>query len=199
MSANQINGKDQAGKAITGDATGGGCADSAAAHSDTCAQAAAVMGEAAKTSEAMARPSWDEYFMRIATQVATRTTCRRRAVGAVLVKDKRILATGYNGVPTGIEHCLTRGCLREQLGIPSGQQHELCRGLHAEQNAIIQAARYGINISGASCYCTTQPCIICAKMLINAGIAEIIYQQPYPDELTMQMLEEAGMTVRIYG
>jgi dCMP deaminase len=146
----------------------------------------------------MERPSWDEYFMRIAAEVASRTTCSRRAVGAVLVKDKRILATGYNGVPSGIEHCLSRGCLREQLGIPSGQQHELCRGLHAEQNAIIQAARYGTIIAGSICYCTTQPCIICAKMLINAGISEIVYQHPYPDELTMEMLEESGMKVRIF-
>jgi dCMP deaminase len=144
------------------------------------------------------RPSWDEYFMRIANEVATRTTCRRRAVGAVLVKDKRILSTGYNGVPTGIEHCLVRGCLREQMGIPSGKQHELCRGLHAEQNAIIQAARYGINISGATCYCTTQPCIICAKMLINSGISEIVYAQPYPDELTMDMLGESDVIARVF-
>jgi dCMP deaminase len=118
-------------------------------------------------------------------------------VGAVLVKDKRILASGYNGVPSGIEHCLTRGCLREQLGIPSGKQHELCRGLHAEQNAIIQAARYGASIIGATCYCTTQPCIICAKMLINAGITEIVYQQPYDDQLTQEMLEESGIKVRV--
>jgi dCMP deaminase len=146
----------------------------------------------------MERPGWDEYFMRIAAEVATRTTCSRRAVGAVLVKDKRILSTGYNGVPTGVEHCLSRGCLREQRGIPSGQQHELCRGLHAEQNAIIQAARYGINIMGATCYCTTQPCIICAKMLINAGIVEIVYQQPYSDDLTMEMLGEAGIKTRVF-
>ena len=125
------------------------------------------------------RPSWDEYFMTLANEVATRTTCMRRAVGAVIVKDRRILATGYNGVP-------------------SGQRHEICRGLHAEQNAIIQAARYGINITGASIYVNTQPCIVCAKMLINAGIEEIVYQNPYPDELAMSMLEEAGMKLRVF-
>ena len=117
------------------------------------------------------RPSWDEYFMKLANEVATRTTCMRRGVGAVIVKDRRILATGYNGVPTGMRHCAETGCLRQQLGVPSGQRHEICRGLHAEQNAIIQAARYGINITGASIYVNTQPCVVCAKMLINAGIA----------------------------
>ena len=103
------------------------------------------------------RPSWDEYFMTLANEVATRTTCMRSAVGAVIVKDRRILATGYNGVPTVMRHCAETGCLRQQLGVPSGQRHEICRGLHAEQNAIIQAARYGINITGASIYVNTQP------------------------------------------
>ena len=144
------------------------------------------------------RPSWDEYFMTLANEVATRTTCMRRAVGAVIVKDRRILATGYNGVPTGLTHCSETGCLREQLGVPSGQRHEICRGLHAEQNAIIQAARYGINIAGATIYVNTQPCVVCAKMLINAGIDEIVYQNPYPDELAMSMLEEAGMKLRVF-
>jgi len=144
------------------------------------------------------RPGWDQYFMEIAHQVARRATCTRRRVGAILVKDKRILATGYNGVPQGIDHCLERGCLREQLGIPSGQQHELCRGLHAEQNAIIQAAKYGIPINGASVYCTTQPCIICAKMLINSGIGEIIFEESYPDKLTEDMLAEANIKTRTY-
>jgi dCMP deaminase len=145
------------------------------------------------------RPDWDQYFMEIAHKVATRTTCMRRAVGAVIVKDKRILATGYNGVPQGIEHCLERGCLREQLGIPSGQRHEICRGLHAEQNAIIQAAKAGTTIDGAMIYITTQPCIICAKMLINAGIVEIVFDQSYPDELTEGMLEESGVKTRHYS
>ena len=144
------------------------------------------------------RPSWDEYFMDITRRVATRSTCLRRAVGAILVHDKRIIASGYNGGPSGLAHCLDIGCLREKLGIPSGQQHELCRGIHAEQNAIIQAARYGINITGASIYVNTQPCVVCAKMLINAGIEEIVYQNPYPDELAMSMLEEAGMKLRVF-
>ena len=144
------------------------------------------------------RPSWDEYFMKLAHEVATRTTCMRRGVGAIIVKDKRILSTGYNGVPTGLRHCEETGCLRQQLGVPSGQRHEICRGLHAEQNAIIQAARYGINIAGASIYITTQPCVVCAKMIINAGIGEIVYQNPYPDELAMTLLEESGIAMRIY-
>ena len=144
------------------------------------------------------RPSWDEYFMKLASEVATRTTCLRRAVGAVIVKDRRILATGYNGVPTGLRHCNVVGCLRQQLNDPSGQRNEICRGLHAEQNAILQAARYGINIEGASIYINTQPCVVCAKMLINAGIKEIIYQNPYPDELAMDLLKESDIKVRVF-
>lgn len=144
------------------------------------------------------RPSWDEYFMKLANEVATRTTCMRRAVGAVVVKDNRILATGYNGVPSGLRHCRETGCLRQELGIPSGQRNEICRGLHAEQNAIIQAAKYGPLINGAKIYVNTQPCVVCAKMLINAGIEEIIYQNPYPDELSMALLEESGIKVRVY-
>lgn len=153
------------------------------------------MASAERTDE---RPSWDEYFMTLANQVATRTTCLRRAVGAVIVKDRRILATGYNGVPSGIRHCSEVGCLREQLGVPSGQRHEICRGLHAEQNAIIQAAKYGIDISGSSIYVNTQPCVVCAKMLINAGITEVVFQNPYPDELACEMLREAGVSLREY-
>ena len=145
------------------------------------------------------RPSWDEYFMTLANQVSTRTTCTRRAVGAVIVKDNRILTTGYNGVPSGMEHCGIVGCLREKLGVPSGQRQEICRGLHAEQNAIIQAARSGIDISGAKIYINTQPCVTCAKMLINAGITEIIYENPYPDELSLGMLDEAGVPYRVFG
>lgn len=144
------------------------------------------------------RPSWDEYFMKLAHEVATRTTCLRRAVGAVIVKDRRILATGYNGVPTKLKHCDEVGCLRQQLGTPSGQRHEICRGLHAEQNAIIQAARYGINITDASIYITTQPCVVCAKMLINAGITEIVYANPYDDELAMALLHEANIALRVF-
>jgi len=141
------------------------------------------------------RPSWDEYFMRITREVAQRSTCLRRRVGAILVKDKHILATGYNGAPTGLPHCEEVGCLRERLGIPSGERAELCRGLHAEQNAIIQAAVHGVQIRGATLYSTTQPCILCAKMLINAGVVRIVYQGPYPDELARQMMEEAGLEI----
>lgn len=144
------------------------------------------------------RPSWDEYFMTLADEVATRTTCLRRAVGAIIVKEKRILATGYNGVPTGLRHCSVTRCLREKLGVPSGQRHEICRGLHAEQNALLQAARYGIDIEGSSIYITTQPCVVCAKMLINAGISEIIYRNPYPDELAMELLNESNIKIRIF-
>ena len=142
------------------------------------------------------RPSWDEYFMDITRRVATRSTCLRRAVGAILVLDKRIIASGYNGGPSGLAHCLDIGCLREKLGIPSGQQHELCRGIHAEQNAIIQAARYGVSIEGSVLYCTTQPCTQCTKMLINAGITEIVYAEGYPDDLARELLEESGIIVR---
>ena len=144
------------------------------------------------------RPSWDEYFMTLADEVATRTTCLRRAVGAIIVKEKRILATGYNGVPSGLRLCSVTGCLREKLGVPSGQRHEICRGLHAEQNALLQAARYGIDIEGSSIYITTQPCVVCAKMLINAGISEIIYRNPYPDELAMELLNESNIKIRIF-
>lgn len=143
------------------------------------------------------RPSWDEYFMTIAEYVATRTTCLRRAVGAIVVKDRRILATGYNGAPSKVTHCKTAGCLREKLNVPSGQRHEICRGLHAEQNAIIQAAKSGTNLYGSTIYCTTQPCIVCAKMIINTGIKEIVFREAYPDDLSLQMLKEADIKIRI--
>jgi len=139
------------------------------------------------------RPSWDEYFMDMAEIVKTRATCLRRQVGAVIVKDKRILASGYNGAPTGLRHCEETGCLREQLGIPSGQRHELCRGLHAEQNAIIQASLHGVKLEGATLYVTIQPCVVCAKMVINAGISRLVFKGDYPDELSWQMLEESGI------
>ncbi len=142
------------------------------------------------------RPDWDEYFMRIAFLVAERSTCLRRKVGAVVVKDRRILATGYNGAPSGIPHCAETGCLREQLKVPSGQRHELCRGLHAEQNAIIQAALHGVSLKGSSMYVTTQPCIICTKMLINAGIKEVVISEGYPDELAREFVESAGIRIR---
>lgn len=139
----------------------------------------------------MRRPSWKEYFMDIALLVARRSTCRRRRVGAIMVRDKRILATGYNGAPTGLPHCLDIGCLREELEIPSGERHELCRGLHAEQNVIIQAAYHGVSVKGATLYCTNLPCSICSKMLINAGIRDIIYQEGYADHMTEEMLSAA--------
>ena len=141
------------------------------------------------------RPSWDEYFLHLARQAATRSTCLRRQVGALLVLDKRVLATGYNGAPRGVAHCLDIGCLRAQLGILSGERQELCRAIHAEQNAIIQAAVHGVPIDGATLYCTHQPCILCAKMLINCGVREIHYLEGYPDELSLAMFAEAGVVV----
>ena len=133
--------------------------------------------------------------MAITDLVATRSTCLRRKVGAVLVKEKRILATGYNGAPSGLRHCLETGCLREELGIPSGQRHELCRALHAEQNVLIQAAHHGISVAGSVLYCTNLPCVICTKMLINAGITTIYHREGYADDLSRAMLEEAGIQV----
>ncbi len=138
------------------------------------------------------RPDWDQYFMNIANVVATRSTCLRRQVGSIVVMDKRILASGYNGAPAGLRHCLEIGCLREKQGVPSGQRHELCRGLHAEQNAIIQAAVHGIAIKGAVYYVTHQPCVLCAKILINAGIKKIVFQGEYPDPMSLALFEEAG-------
>jgi len=143
----------------------------------------------------LTRPSWPEYFMAITKMVAKRTTCLRRGVGAVLVKDKRILATGYNGAPAGLRHCEEVGCLRENESIPSGTRHELCRGLHAEQNVIVQAANHGIAIDGATIYCTNKPCVICSKMIINAGIKKIVYDEGYNDPLADQMLVEAGLEI----
>ena len=139
------------------------------------------------------RPSWNDYFIEMAYYVATRATCTRRSVGAIIVKDKHILATGYNGAPRGIAHCFDTGCLRDKLNIPSGERHELCVALHAEQNAIIQAAYHGIAIAGSEIYCTTHPCSICAKMIINAGITRIYYVEGYPDEYGKQWLDEAGI------
>jgi dCMP deaminase len=148
----------------------------------------------------MSRPSWKTYFMDIAFLVAKRSTCRRRQVGAIAVADKRILATGYNGAPSGLDHCLEIGCLREELGVASGERHELCRGLHAEQNVIIQAAYHGVSIKGATIYCTNLPCSICSKMLINAGVVHIVYQDGYADSMTEEMLQAAGVTLtRVEG
>jgi len=145
------------------------------------------------------RPTWDEYFLEMASLVAKRSTCLRRSVGAILVKDKRILATGYNGAPSGLKHCVDIGCLRQKLNIPSGERHELCRALHAEQNALIQASLYGISVKDSTLYATNQPCVICAKMLINAGIKEIVIASGYPDKLAMDFLKEAKIKVRKIG
>ncbi len=142
------------------------------------------------------RPSWDEYFMRAVFLVCERSTCLRRRVGAVLVKDKQILATGYNGAPKDIPHCESTGCLREELGVPSGQRHEICRGLHAEQNVILQAASFGVSTRGSTLYVTSTPCSICAKMIINAGIEEVVVESEYPDKMAIEFLKEAGVIVR---
>lgn len=141
------------------------------------------------------RPDWDTYFMTIAREVATRSTCLRRRVGAILVREKRILATGYNGAPRGLAHCAEYGCLRATQQVPSGERHEICRGLHAEQNALLQAATHGVPVEGAVLYCTTQPCVMCAKMLINVGVKDIFIAEGYPDALAGEMLREAGVQV----
>ena len=147
---------------------------------------------------AMERPSNDEYFMEMAQLVSSRSTCLRRKVGAVIVKDKRVLSTGYNGSPKGTRHCEELGCIRVQMNVPSGTRHELCRGVHAEQNAVTQAAYFGVSVDGASIYTTTYPCSMCAKILINAGIREIIYSEGYSDDLSKQLLDEAGIKLREY-
>jgi len=141
------------------------------------------------------RPSWDDYFLEIAEVVARRSSCVRRQIGAVIVRDHRILTTGYNGAPSGLKHCTEIGCLRDELGITSGTRAEMCRALHSEMNAIIQAAQHGVSTKGASLYCTNQPCSVCARMLINAGIVKIVYKGDYPDEFAKGLLEEAGIEV----
>jgi dCMP deaminase len=143
--------------------------------------------------EKMGRPSWDEYFMEIAETVAKRSTCLRRRVGAVIVRDKRILATGYNGNLTGLPHCEQIGCIREEKKIPSGKMQELCRGLHAEQNALLFAASYGANIRNATLYCTHQPCVLCAKMVIQSGLTRIVFKGEYPDKMAEELFKQAGV------
>ncbi|MFO7748483.1 MAG: cytidine/deoxycytidylate deaminase family protein [Desulfobacteraceae bacterium] len=145
------------------------------------------------TAPSLERPSWDDYFMEMAKLAASRATCLRRKVGAVLVKDRRLLCSGYNGAPSGLPHCSETGCLREQLLVPSGEKHELCRGVHAEQNAIIQAACHGVSIRGAVLYCTNQPCSICAKMIVNAGIEKVYFQDGYNDPMAEEMFYQAGV------
>ncbi len=142
------------------------------------------------------RPTWDEYFMRMAYLAASRSNCTRRKVGAVIVKDNQVLATGYNGPPAHTVNCDVVGCIRDDLGIKSGERHELCRGLHAEQNAIIQAAVNGVSIKGAKIYVTTHPCVVCSKMLMNSYIDEIIYSEGHPDDLAKLMLLESDIKVR---
>ncbi|MDI6740625.1 MAG: cytidine/deoxycytidylate deaminase family protein [Candidatus Edwardsbacteria bacterium] len=141
------------------------------------------------------RPSWDRYFMDIAAMVATRSTCLRRRVGAVIVRDKRILATGYNGAPAGLKHCGEIGCIRDKMKVASGQRHELCRAIHAEQNAIIQASSSGVSLKDGAMYTTHHPCVLCSKIIINAGIRRVVYSRGYPDELSRQILKEAKLKV----
>ncbi len=138
------------------------------------------------------RPQWDEYFLGLAELAATRSTCLRRRVGALLVSGRRVLAMGYNGAPRGLPHCLETGCLRERLGIPSGERQEMCRAIHAEQNAILQAAQYGVAVNAATLYCTNQPCATCAKMLLNLDVIRFVFRSPYPDQLALELMREAG-------
>jgi len=137
----------------------------------------------------------DEYFMEIAGVVAKRSTCLRNKVGALVVRDKRILSTGYNGAPRGLEHCLEVGCLRNERNIESGTRHEICRAVHAEQNAIIQCALHGVSTEEATLYCTHQPCILCTKMMINAGIRRVVFREDYPDEESLNYLRMAKIEV----
>ncbi|MBD3288603.1 cytidine deaminase [candidate division KSB1 bacterium] len=141
------------------------------------------------------RPTWDEYFLKMAFLVAERSTCRRHHVGAIIVKNRQVLTTGYNGAAKNIADCMELGCLRDKLKIQSGQRHEICRAIHAEQNAIIQAGVHGVNIHGATLYCTHSPCIICAKMIVNAGIKRLVIGGDYPDDfnLVLDLFDEAGV------
>ena len=145
------------------------------------------------------RPGWDEYFMRLAELAATRSTCLRRQVGALLVADRRVLATGYNGPPRRLSHCREAGCLREDLHIPSGQRHEICRAIHAEQNAILQAAHHGVLVRRAALYSTHQPCAICAKLILNLDITRLVLRGDYPDELALDLLREGGFRLEEAG
>ena len=145
---------------------------------------------------------WDHRFMEMAQLVSTWASCyqEERKVGAVIVKDKRVMTTGYNGAPAGVNTCVERGeCLRKKLGIPSGTRHEMCYAVHAEQNAIIQAAKLGVNIDGSTLYCTHQPCILCAKMIVNAGIVRVVYHSGYPDDFALDIFKEAGVLVERYS
>lgn len=151
------------------------------------------------TQKKLARPTWNIYFIATAVLISQRSTCLRRKVGAILVKEKRILATGYNGAPSGIVHCAQVGCIRQQKKIASGERHELCRGLHAEQNVILQAAYHGIGVKNSVMYITHSPCSICAKMIINAGIKEVICLTYYPDRMAEDFLSQAGVKMKKLG
>ena len=142
------------------------------------------------------RPTGDEQFMELAFLASKRSTCTRRSVGAIIVRDTRVISTGYNGPPRGSEHCDVSGCIREELNVPSGQRAELCRGIHAEQNAIIQAAVFGVSVVGGTLYCTNHPCSICAKMIINSGIREVVYMEDYVDAVAKELFAESGVKVR---
>jgi len=144
----------------------------------------------------MKRPSWDEYFMEIARVVAKRSTCLRRNVGAIVVKNKRIISTGYNGTLSGLKHCEEVGCLREKFGIKSAERQELCRGMHAEANTLLFAASYGVDMHEAAIYCTHQPCVLCAKMIIQAGIKQVVFLGEYPDKLARQLFKEAKVKIK---
>jgi dCMP deaminase len=143
------------------------------------------------------RPDIDEYFLKIASVVAERSTCRRHHVGAVAARNKHILATGYNGAPAGLKDCLELGCLRDEQGIPSGERHEVCRGIHAEQNVIIQASLHGVNLEGSTVYCTHTPCVLCAKMLVNARIKRFVSFGKYNDSSFEALFKEAGIEIDI--
>jgi len=145
----------------------------------------------------LSRLGSDEYFLKIASVVAERSTCRRHHIGAVAVRDKHILATGYNGAPSGQKDCLELGCLRDELGIPSGERHEICRGIHAEQNVIIQASLHGVSLEGSTIYCTHTPCVLCAKMLVNARIKQFVSFGKYNDDAFIDLFREAGIEVDI--
>lgn len=145
----------------------------------------------------MTRPTWDEYYIEMLEVIKKRSTCIRRKVAAIIVKDQRIIATGYNGAPAGLAHCEQVGCIRQHRGIPSGEHHELCRGIHAEQNAIIQSAIHGVSIKDSTIYITHSPCILCAKMIINAKISRIVYVGNYPDELSQELLKESGIQIKL--
>ena len=148
-------------------------------------------------TEPNSRPEWDEYFLKIASVVAERSTCLRHHIGAIAVRNRQILSTGYNGAAAGLQDCTVLGCLRDAQGIPSGTRHEVCRAIHAEQNAIIQAARHGVGIEGATMYCTHTPCILCAKMMVNARIARSVSFGKYSDDEFIKLFEEAGIEVAI--